>query len=170
MDIMNILNQSHDPKIHIFEAEESIVNDIYINLKNNLPSSTYLVSIDGMKISNLDELFKVFAEAFHFPDYFGSNWAAFDECLNDLGWIDASSYILLIKNADKIMIDERDFKTLIKNLNIATNEWANGRNFDNFPTLPTPFNIIFGVSINKGIEFQNRIHLIGINEINLFKV
>jgi hypothetical protein len=28
-----------------------------------------------------------FAASFQFPYYFGENWPAFDECINDLSWL-----------------------------------------------------------------------------------
>lgn len=32
-------------------------------------------------------LFATFAELLKFPDYFGNNWDAFDECIQDLSWL-----------------------------------------------------------------------------------
>ena len=37
--------------------------------------------VRGNKMRRLDDLYNEFAAAFQFPDYFGENWAAFDECL-----------------------------------------------------------------------------------------
>jgi hypothetical protein len=40
-----------------------------------------------------------FARAFQFPDYFGRNWSALEDCLQDLNWLPTSSrYLTVITN------------------------------------------------------------------------
>jgi RNAse (barnase) inhibitor barstar len=41
------------------------------------------------------------ARAFDFPDYFGGNWDALEECLSDMSWRDGP-IILLIEHAEAI--------------------------------------------------------------------
>ena len=38
------------------------------------------------------------ASAFGFPDWFGHNWDALEDCLTDLSWRDAPGYVLLIES------------------------------------------------------------------------
>ncbi len=40
------------------------------------------------------------AEALRFPDYFGRNWDAFEECLTDLSWLDVEGFFLVIRNPE----------------------------------------------------------------------
>lgn len=47
------------------------------------------------------ELFAVVATAMRFPDYFGSNWDALDECLGDMDWLPADGYLLVLRDAAK---------------------------------------------------------------------
>lgn len=47
------------------------------------------------------ELFGVIASAMQFPDYFGSNWDALDECLRDMDWLSADGYLLILRDSAK---------------------------------------------------------------------
>ncbi|HIX44475.1 MAG TPA: barstar family protein [Candidatus Kurthia intestinigallinarum] len=40
--------------------------------------------IDGKDCLSTKALFKTFSKKLAFPDYFGKNWDAFNECINDL--------------------------------------------------------------------------------------
>lgn len=42
--------------------------------------------IDARGITSRPAFLDAFAGALHFPDYFGRNWDAFEECLRDLSW------------------------------------------------------------------------------------
>jgi len=47
------------------------------------------------------QLFAAIASAMQFPDYFGSNWDALDECLCDMDWLPAEGYLLILRNSTK---------------------------------------------------------------------
>jgi RNAse (barnase) inhibitor barstar len=76
-------------------------------------SGVYRVSrteeiVDAVKGSNLSlvrvpfagkaELLKNIASALAFPDWFGHNWDALEDCLTDLSWREAPAHLLLIEN------------------------------------------------------------------------
>ena len=46
------------------------------------------VAVNGEPIKDKSAFLAAFAKALHFPNYFGHNWDAFEECLNDLAWED----------------------------------------------------------------------------------
>jgi len=45
------------------------------------------------------ELFTVISTAMRFPDYFGNNWDALDECLGDMDWLPSHGYLLILYDA-----------------------------------------------------------------------
>lgn len=55
--------------------------------------------IDHIKCDK--DMFSVIEKAMRFPDYFGKNWDAFDECIGDLEWMPANGYFLILKGASK---------------------------------------------------------------------
>ena len=60
--------------------------------------------IDGRGITNDHELLVRVAQGMDFPDYFGKNWDALDECLRDLDWLPAAGYVLAIRNSSELWI------------------------------------------------------------------
>ena len=51
--------------------------------------------LDGRTIDDKASFLAACADAMQFPAYFGRNWDALDDCLNDLSWAPASGYIVL---------------------------------------------------------------------------
>jgi len=56
-------------------------------------------SIADMKTD--DDLFNIVSLAMQFPEYFGYNWDALDECLGDMGWLPAEGYLLVLRGSSK---------------------------------------------------------------------
>jgi len=56
--------------------------------------------IDGGTIETKDQLLSALAQAMRFPDYFGMNWDALDECLRSMDWLPSDGYVLFFKNAE----------------------------------------------------------------------
>jgi hypothetical protein len=60
-------------------------------------------------VTSKKTLFAVFATSLIFPDYFGENWDAFEECVRDLSWLPAGRVI--VKHQDVPLVDDvRDAK------------------------------------------------------------
>ena len=80
--------------------------------------------INGERTITKDTLLSAFADVFSFPDYFGHNWDALDECLRDLTWLERVNFILVFEKADKLLaLGPQDFSTLIGILSRATFSW-----------------------------------------------
>jgi hypothetical protein len=79
----------------------------------------------GSRTRSIAEMFDAFSETFEFPDYFGRNWAALDECMADLSWLHADAFALVVGDAEQLLIDDDDqLPTLLGLLNRVAAEWA----------------------------------------------
>jgi RNAse (barnase) inhibitor barstar len=99
----------------------------------------------GREMRTKAALFDEFAAALQFPDYFGRNWDALDECLNDLSWLPGRAYLLLVSDALAVLSEERPeaFATLVAVLQRAGEEWAHRKLEGNpWDRPPTPFHVI----------------------------
>ena len=57
------------------------------------------VFLARIAFADKEKLLKNIAQALDFPDWFGGNWDALEDCLTDLSWRDAEGYVLLFEEA-----------------------------------------------------------------------
>ena len=82
---------------------------------------------DGTCIKNKTDFFNSAKDVMHLPDYFGDNWDAFEECLNDLSWISADGYILVYDYSSVFFSNHpEDSGILLSILNDARESSVNG--------------------------------------------
>ena len=83
----------------------------------------------------------------YFPDYFGKNWDALDECLQDLEWLDISvnQVLIIVRNPNSILSNEKktEREILISCLNDASDFWDDPN--DEFGYKELHPNLIFNV-------------------------
>lgn len=65
-------------------------------------------------------LMKNLSVALGFPDWFGANWDALEDCLTDLSWRPASGYVVLIEHA----VRGDDYGVLVDVLRSSAESWA----------------------------------------------
>jgi len=93
--IKSLLNRKHSGvywlKSHITSAE----------LEKTAKSGGFAYfHIEGQKLTKKEQFLNHAALAMHFPEYFGDNWDAFEDCLTDLSWVEASGYVVLYDHTD----------------------------------------------------------------------
>jgi RNAse (barnase) inhibitor barstar len=87
-----------------------------------------------------------FARALEFPDYFGHNWDALEECLIGLEWLPAKGYIVLITDAAQVLShDDSQYETFLEILRDAGEAWGSGQ-AGMGTQRATPFHVLFAVS------------------------
>ena len=84
------------------------------------------VSLTGA--SEKTELLARVARGLEFPDWFGGNWDALEDCLTDLSWLQADGHVLLFDAAQTLALD--DFGVFADVLASSAQYWAGrGRPF-----------------------------------------
>ena len=85
----------------------------------------HVARIDLAGAAAKDALIGRIAEALAFPEWFGGNWDALEDCLSDLSWSNAGGHVLLIEGAAALSDDERGI--FIDILASAAAWWADRR-------------------------------------------
>jgi hypothetical protein len=84
-----------------------------------------LLDGDVGKVSTKEQLMDLLAGVFNFPDYFGQNWDALEECLRDLEWIPAKGYVLVLHNSEALWrAHARLAGALVESWLFCAEEWA----------------------------------------------
>jgi hypothetical protein len=81
-----------------------------------------VVRVASAGTADKSALLRTIAAALRFPDWFGGNWDALEDCLTDLSWIPAPGYLILIEGWDQLAKDDLD--TLRAVLAAAARFWA----------------------------------------------
>ena len=94
----NALNSDRESGILVVPPQESQ------EIIEGFRSKGYMTfTLDGKKLNSKTELLGELSQAMKFPDYFGNNWDALEECLNDLSWLAAKGYAIHLKEADNFV-------------------------------------------------------------------
>ena len=75
-------------------ADFEFVDD-YSTLTRDLSSHTRVVRIPA-GVKRKRQLLATLSSSLKFPDYFGGNWDALEECLGDLSWLNGVTKLTLI--------------------------------------------------------------------------
>ncbi len=78
--------------------------------------------IDVVPIELSNDVFGVVAKSLNFPEWFGRNWDALEDCLSDLSWRQALGYVLLFRNFEAL--DQDQLGILIDVLASSAEFWA----------------------------------------------
>ena len=71
--------------------------------------------IDLARARNKTDLLEKIGHDMAFPEWFGHNWDALNDCLLDMGWRPALGFVVILKNAEMVQSRaESDFACLLK--------------------------------------------------------
>ncbi|MGW6694913.1 barstar family protein [Rhodococcus sp. NPDC054953] len=84
-----------------------------------------VVHLDGETLTSVAAVFDGYAVAFGFPDYFGRNWAAFDESITTLAGCPSPIQLTVISGADDLLADDPDdLPVFLRLLDEAGRSWS----------------------------------------------
>ena len=86
--------------------------------KNTFESaSNETIEVDLSNCKNDKDIFNVFKEAFQFPEWYGENWNAFDDCMPNLCFDVKETLIVKVYGLQTIFkISEESVKCILQNL------------------------------------------------------
>jgi len=80
--------------------------------------------VDLAGVRSKQELLDAIARELAFPDWFGANWDALEDCLTDLTWCAASGYVLILANAGAFAAAQpEEFETALEVFDGAAEYW-----------------------------------------------
>ena len=80
--------------------------------------------LDGREIRDKQSFLQKMAEVMKFPDYFGYNWDALEECITDLDWCPAARYILIYDYPEAFSkVEPEEWKIAYDILRSAVEYW-----------------------------------------------
>lgn len=94
------------------------------------------------KINGVKHLFDELAEKLRFPNYFGGNWDAVNDCLNDFAWIEEKNIIVIHESS--INLKKKDFDIYIDILYNTILSWLSDEKHS--------FKVIFRTDYQEIIE------------------
>ncbi len=132
------------PGLHLIVLGESPFEDLSLRLASEHRQAV-VRKIRGGKSRTVADFFDEIGAALQFPYYFGENWPALDECITDLDWLEGAAYLLMITDADLLLIDDHpeDFRVLLEIFSRANKEWLTPNAYIPRNREPTPFHVLF---------------------------
>lgn len=121
-----MLQDDTPPWIRVISA------DANIPIIDALPptGSAFIARMQGLEMSDADGVFNQFYENLYLPSYFGWSWNALRDCVEDLSWISATRYRLIIDDADSVLASSPDERrTLFRILSGTAEYWARKPDF-----------------------------------------
>lgn len=87
-------------------------------------SGLKLVRVDLRGVHDKPGLLDAIATALEFPDWFGGNWDALEDCLSDLSWNKARGYVVLLEHSKELARRApREFATAIEVFESVAEYW-----------------------------------------------
>ena len=90
-------------------------NEVYRKIYLASHSGAYVSYLRGKRCQTEDSFFKEISASFQFPDYYGENWDATDECLCDLEWLAFSKILVVIDDFSCMFSDQTHIQNILQN-------------------------------------------------------
>ena len=89
---------------------ESDIDDLILAAPQGITARV----VRGQRCTDKERTLQEWAAALQFPSYFGGNWDALEECLEDLSWLGTDTAVVFVTHADAVLPKGgRDYGVLI---------------------------------------------------------
>lgn len=100
--------------------------------------------LDGSKIYDKKTFLEKIARAMRFPDYFGRNWDALNDCVTDMTWTRAEGFVLVFQEPRRFLeTSPKDWDVALEILKSATESWQERG---------TPFYVLLRGKISRSFQ------------------
>jgi RNAse (barnase) inhibitor barstar len=80
--------------------------------------------VEGADIRSKEEFLNKSALALRFPEYFGHNWDALQDCLTDMSWVEAKGYMVLYDRCEQFAErSPQEFATVLEIFKESAEFW-----------------------------------------------
>jgi len=75
---------------------------------------TYVSYIRGTRCNDEESFFREISASFQFPNYFGENWNALDDCICDLEWLCFNKIMIVIDDYNMAFEGDKQLQQLLE--------------------------------------------------------
>ena len=79
--------------------------------------------VDLEESDHMGKILSALGDGLHFPEWYGTNLDALNDCLTDFSWREAPGYVITISGADALHAEPNSFAALNEVLSSAIEEW-----------------------------------------------
>lgn len=91
-------------------SHDEVYNTLYLEAQNN----AYISYLRGKRYKTEQDFLIEVSASFQFPYYYGENWSAFDDCIQDLEWIKHSRIFVLFDDFSQSFCDQKNMQTILQ--------------------------------------------------------
>jgi hypothetical protein len=88
--------------------------EIYHKMWKESQAGAYISYLRGKNCRTEDAFLWEVAASFQFPYYYGGNWAAFDECIQDLEWLNFSRIFVVFDDFSEAFRDQPSIQSMLQ--------------------------------------------------------
>lgn len=113
------------PALSVLSATPSSVYNLLLDWNTAQPEwDIRRVGGERSRTVNKPSFMNEVSAALQFPYYFGYNWSAFRECINDLSWLRGANFLIIFDSAQHLLSEsDDDFQILLRILAETHDEW-----------------------------------------------
>lgn len=89
--------------------------EAYHKIWQESQAGAYVSYLRGKNCKTEDAFLIEVAASFQFPYYYGENWPAFDECIQDLEWLNFSKIFVMFDDFSMAFRDQPSIQSLLQN-------------------------------------------------------